>query len=190
MDKNYIAQLYQDKTISDKGVLNAILRGWITIEDAVEIIGADQSTEVIRAAKVAEISAACNAVIVSGIDLTLADGPVHFNLSIEDQSNIANLFRVVELGGTEFPYQADGGVCRIYPAQEIAQIYIAAQTAITTQTTYHNALKAYVQSLDDVEDIAAVQYGMDLPEPFASEVVEKLTVAKTQMDAIVERLNG
>ena len=37
---------------------------------------------------------------------------------------------------------------------------------------------------------AAVQYGMDLPEPFASEVVEKLTVAKTQMDAIVERLNG
>ena len=41
-----------------------------------------------------------------------------------------------------------------------------------------------------MEDIAAVQYGMDLPEPFASEVVEKLTVAKTQMDAIVERLNG
>lgn len=35
MDKNYIARLYQDKTISDKGVLNAILRGWITIEDAV-----------------------------------------------------------------------------------------------------------------------------------------------------------
>lgn len=190
MDKNYIAQLYQDKAISDKGVLNAILRGWITIEDAVEIIGADQSTEVIRSAKIAEISAACNAVIVSGIDLTLADGPVHFNLSIEDQSNIANLFRVVELGGTEFPYQADGGVCRIYTAQEIAQIYIAAQTAITTQTTYHNALKAYVQSLDDVEAIAAVKYGMDLPDPFASEVVEKLIVAKTQMDAIVERLNG
>ena len=74
-------------------MLNAILRGWITIEDAVEIIGADQSTEVIRAAKIAEISAACNTVIVSGIDLTLTDGPVHFNLSIEDQSNIANLFR-------------------------------------------------------------------------------------------------
>ncbi|WP_300690803.1 hypothetical protein [uncultured Oscillibacter sp.] len=31
----------------------------------------------------------------------------------QDQSNIANLFRVVELGGTEFPYQADGGKCRM-----------------------------------------------------------------------------
>lgn len=177
-------------SVSANGLLNAVAKGWITIEDAVEIIGEEQSTEVIRAAKIAEISAACNTVIVSGIDLTLADGPVHFNLSIEDQSNIANLFRVVELGGTEFPYQADGGVCRIYTAQEIAQIYIAAQTAITTQTTYHNALKAYIQSLEDVESIAAAQYGMTLPDPYASEVAEKLTVAKTQMDAIVQRLGG
>ena len=44
------------------------------------------------------------------------------SMSIEDQSNINNLFRVVELGGTEFPYQADGGVCRIYTAAEIASI--------------------------------------------------------------------
>lgn len=190
MDKNYIAQLYHDKTITSKGVLNAIVKGWITIEDAIEIIGSDQSAEIIRAAKITEISAACNAVIVSGIDLEMADGTVHFNLSIEDQSNIANLFRVVELGGTEFPYQADGGVCRIYNAQEIAQIYIAAQTVITTQTTYHNALKAYVQSLSDVEQIAAVQYGMTLPDPYASEVADKLSVAQTQMNAIVARLNS
>lgn len=177
-------------SVSASGLLNAVAKGWITIDEAVEIIGSDQSTEVIRAAKIAEISAACNTVIVSGVDLELTDGTVHFNLSIEDQSNIANLFRVVELGGTEFPYQADGGVCRIYNAQEIAQIYIAAQTAITTQTTYHNALKAYVQSLSDVEQIAAVQYGMSLPDPYASEVAEKLTVAQTQMNAIVERLNS
>lgn len=177
-------------SVSASGLLNAVAKGWITIDEAVEIIGSDQSTEVIRAAKIAEISAACNTVIVSGVDLELTDGTVHFNLSIEDQSNIANLFRVVELGGTEFPYQADGGVCRIYSAQEIAQIYIAAQTLITTQTTYHNALKAYVQSLDDVEAIAAVQYGMTLPDPYATEVAEKLGVAQAQMNAIVARLNG
>ena len=143
-----------------------------------------------RAAKLQELSATCNALIVAGFDIELGNVSEHFNLSIEDQSNIANLFRVVELGGTEFPYQADGGVCRIYNAQEIAQIYIAAQTAITTQTTYHNALKAYVQGLDDVEQIAAVQYGMTLPDPYASEVAEKLSVAQTQMNAIVARLGG
>ena len=137
----------------------------------------DNATAVILNAKVAEISAACNAAIEAGVDIELNGETEHFNLDIKDQSNIANLFRVVELGGTEFPYQADGGKCRIYTALEIAQIYIAAQTAITSQTTYHNALKAYVQSLTDVEKISAVTYGMNLPKKYAAEMNEKLAVA-------------
>lgn len=115
---------------------------------------------------------------------------MHFNLSTEDQANIANLFRVVELGGTEFPYQADGGVCRIYTASEIATIYIAAQTLITTQTTYHNELKAYVQSLDSVEAITSIAYGMTLPDPYNTEMNEKLAVANEQMQAIIARLSS
>lgn len=146
--------------------------------------------ETMRKNKLEELSAACNATIVAGVDIQLDKEVEHFNLSIEDQSNIANLFRVVELGGTEFPYQADGGKCRIYTAQEIAQIYITAQTAITTQTTYHNALKAYVQSLTNVDKIAAVTYGMTLPKKYAIEMNEKLSVAQVQMEAIVARLSS
>lgn len=193
MDKNYIAQLYQDKAITNKGVLNAIIRGWITIADAVEILGDDNAMDTVRAAKLMEISKTCNAVIVAGVDVPVGDQSEgvhmeHFNLALEDQNNINNLFRVVELGGTEFPYQADDGSCKVYAANEIAAIYIAAQTLITTQTAYHNALKAYVNALTESEEIAAVQYGMELPEPFASELASKLAVAQTQMEAILQRL--
>ena len=139
--KEKLKSMYAGSSIDSPRLLKAVQRGWISMEDVVEIVGEDKSAEVIRAAKLAEISTACNAVITAGIDLELTEGSVHFNLNIEDQTNIANLFRVVELGGTEFPYQADGGVCRVYSAAEIAQIYIAAQTLITTQTTYHNTLK-------------------------------------------------
>ena len=185
-----LKNLYQNGEITAAGLLSAVANGWLTVADMVEMVGEDNATEVVRNAKIAEISATCNAVIVAGVDIQLGEETEHFNLSIEDQSNIANLFRVVELGGTEFPYQADGGVCRIYTAQEIAQIYIAAQTAITSQTTYHNALKAYVQSLTDVEDISAVTYGMALPAEYAAEMNAKLGVAQAQMEAIVARLNG
>lgn len=188
--KERLKNLYQNGEITAAGLLSAVANGWLTVADMVEMVGEDNATEVVRNAKIAEISATCNAVIVAGIDIQLGEETEHFNLSIEDQSNIANLFRVVELGGTEFPYQADGGVCRIYTAQEIAQIYIAAQTAITSQTTYHNALKAYVQSLTDVEDISAVTYGMALPAEYAAEMNAKLGVAQAQMEAIVTRLNG
>lgn len=194
--KERLKVLYQNglegksPSIDAGGLLKAVSQGWITIEEAIEIVGEESATDMVREAKIKEISEACNAVIVAGIDLEMKEGNVHFNLSIEDQSNIANLFRVVELGGTEFPYQADGGVCRIYTAQEIAQIYIAAQTLITTQTTYHNTLKAYVQTMGDVEEVAKVTYGMELPEEYAKEMKEKLAVAKQQMDAIIAKLGG
>ena len=194
--KNKLREMYEngkagiEPAISADGLLKAVSKKWITLEDAVEIIGGEDSLPVVRAAKIKEISEACNSVIIAGIDLELTEGTVHFNLSIEDQSNIANLFRVVELGGTEFPYQSDGGVCRIYTAAEIAQIYIAAQTMITSQTTYHNELKMYVQSLETAEDIAAVRYGMTLPDPYLTEMNEKLAVAQAQMNAIITKLNS
>ena len=194
--KNKLREMYEngkagiEPASSADGLLKAVSKKWITLEDAVEIIGGEDSLPVVRAAKLKEISEACNSVIIAGIDLELTEGTVHFNLSIEDQSNIANLFRVVELGGTEFPYQSDGGVCRIYTAAEIAQIYIAAQTMITSQTTYHNELKMYVQSLETAEDIAAVRYGMTLPDPYLTEMNEKLAVAQAQMNAIITKLNS
>lgn len=172
------------------GVLNAISRGWITTEDAVEIVGEDNALDIIKTAKLNEFSKVCNAMIVAGIDLEFNGEVVHFNLSIEDQSNIANLFRVVELGGTEYPYQADGGVCRIYTAAEIAQIYLAAQTLVTYQTTYHNTLKAYIQSLEDVDIISNASYGMTLPDEYMLEMNDKLSVAQQQMQAIVEKLGA
>ena len=188
MDKNYNAQLYNDNVLTSSGVLNAIQKGWITTEDAVEILGSDTAIDTIRTAKLLEISNVCNAVIVAGIDVQIGERTDHFNLALEDQSNINNLFRVVELGGTEFPYQADDGTCTVYSAQEIAQIYIAAQSHITSQTAYHNALKAYVNSLETSEEITAIQYGMTLPDPYATELAGKLAVAQTQMQAIIARL--
>ena len=189
--KERIIQLYNAGTLDDGGLLKAISNGWLTVDEAATAAGSN-SAELIKQAKLSEISAACNAKIVAGIDIKFGESSetVHFNLSIEDQSNINNLFRVVELGGTEYPYQADGGVCRIYSAQEIAQIYLAAQTLITTQTTYHNTLKAYVQSLSDADDIKAVYYGMELPDEYAQEMNSKLAVAQQQMQDIVAKLSA
>ena len=186
--KEKLRNMYEEGLLDTTGLLNAVAKDWITITDVIEIVGEDNALSVVMSAKLSEISNACNAVIVNGVDIKFGEENVHFNLSIEDQSNINNLFRVVELGGTEFPYQADGGVCRIYTAAEIAAIYIAAQTLITTQTTYHNELKQYVQTLTSAEEVSAIQYGITLPEPYLTEMNEKLAVAQQQMQAIVGRM--
>lgn len=58
------------------------------------------------------------------------------------------------------------------------------------RSSWAYALKAYLNSLTESEDIAAVQYGMDLPEPYATELAGKLAVAQEQMEAIMQRLGG
>ena len=160
--KDKLREMYEnglrgiEPSISANGLLKAVANGWITTEDAVEILGSDNALETVRAAKLLEISKACNAAIIAGVDVPIGDRRDHFNLKLEDQSNINNLFRVVELGGTEYPYQADDGTCTVYSATEIA----------------------------------AVQYGMDLPEPYAAALSEKMAVAQAQMEAIMQKLGG
>ena len=50
--------------------------------------------------------------------------------------------------------------------------------------------KTYVNAMTDAEEIAAVQYGMDLPEPYAAALSEKMAVAQAQMEAIMQKLGG
>lgn len=51
-------------------------------------------------------------------------------------------------------------------------------------------MKRYVQGLETTEEINLVAYGMELPDPYLTEMNEKLAVAQAQMNAIVERMNS
>ena len=192
--KNELKQMYAngnhniEPSISIDGLLKAVTMKLITTDDVIEIVGDKNVLSIIREAKLREISNACNKTILNGIELKLGGDFIHFNLSIEDQSNITNLFHIVELGGTEFPFQSDNGVCRIFTATEIAQIYVAAQNMIMSQIIYHNGLKSYVQNLNTIEEISMVNYGMELPEPYLTEVNEKLTIAQNQLNAIISKV--
>ena len=69
--KEKLKAMYQSGAIDMNGLLKAVERGWVTMEDVIEIVGEDNSLAIIKAAKIAEISKSCNAIIVAGIDLEL-----------------------------------------------------------------------------------------------------------------------
>ncbi|OUN23672.1 hypothetical protein B5G34_00825 [Flavonifractor sp. An82] len=186
--KKKLMDMYKSGVVEASGLFKAAVRGWITIADVAEILGDENATETVRTAKLAEISRMCNVTIESGVDVQIGDRIDHFNLSNNDQNNIDSLFKVVELGGTEYIYQADGGKCSVYSAEEITSIYVTAQRHITKNTAYHNALKQYVNSLSDVDEISAVKYGDELPAPYKEELLTKLAVAEEQMQVILNRI--
>lgn len=143
--------------------------------------GIDNDTEVtieyVKSMKVSEMSRTCNQVITHGIDCELSDGKTyHFSLTTQDQLNLITLSTMVATGKTEIPYHADGELCRFYSVDDINIILNAATAYTTYHESYFNALRAYINSMDDIEEISKVTYGVSIPEQYMSDVLKALMI--------------
>ncbi len=141
--------------------------------------------EQVRAAKLQEISAACNAAITAGCDVTLTDGSTgHISLTAEDQINLSTATQAVGQGAAGYPYHLDGQLCTLYPAAEIMAMAQAATAHKLYHTTYYNHLAAWARRCSTVEEVAAVTYGAELPEDLAANMAEILAAAGGADDAV------
>ena len=100
-----------------------------------------------RAARLAELSAACNAAITAGCDVTLSAGSGHISLTAEDQINLSTALAAVETAH------------KLY------------------QTTYYNHLATWVRRCETVDELEAVTYGAALPEDLAANMAAVLAAA-------------
>lgn len=135
---------------------------------------ADEITlEYVRAAKIAEMSAACRKTIEAGFDLELREEIHHFSLDTQDQLNLISLSAMAQTQ-TLIPYHADGEECIFYSAEEINEIVDTANAFKIYHTTYYNALRGYINTLNTIEDIASVEYGIEIPEEYKTDVLRML----------------
>lgn len=132
--------------------------------------------EFVREAKITEMSNACNNKIISGFDIVLSDGkPHHFDFTLEEQANFMFLKSSIDAGQTSIPYHAKNEPCRFFSPEEILQIIEMGVSIKTYETTYFNSLKQYILSLEQIEEIRAVYYGMSIPKEYYSEVMMVLS---------------
>lgn len=139
--------------------------GFIAQENLADVISA----------KVTEMSMACNLMILNGIDVQLADGNTyHFSLDITDQTMIMKLNERAVAGNEFLPWHWDNGSCHIFSAEDIIAINTQMENYITFHTTYFNSLRDYIKSLTDIEDVMAIEYGVEIPVEYQSEVLKIL----------------
>ena len=72
------------------------------------------------------------------------------------------------------PYHADGQECVFYSAEEINEIVDTANAFKIYHTTYYNALKIYINALETIEEISAIEYGVEIPEEYQTDVLKVL----------------
>ena len=138
-------------------------------DDTVE----QHTLDFIRSSKLTELSRACRTAIESGIDLELHGETHHFSLTTQDQLNLMSLSATARTQDL-IPYHADGELYTYYTAEEINSIIKAANDHKVYHTAYYNSLKAYVNALTTIEEIAAVTYGTEVPDEYKSDVLRVL----------------
>lgn len=122
-----------------------------------------------RSAKEKEMSDACNAAIVAGMDVETSVGTEHFSLQETDQINLNAALTAVQNGATGYPYHADGTLCRLFSAEEILAIAEAGTNHKLYHTTLCNHLLTWARRAETVEEIESITYSAEnLPEDLAA----------------------
>lgn len=148
----------------------------------------DEEKNKIKNKKIQELSDSCNSAINNGANVQLYGGITkHFTYTIEDQSNISEMFNAIIMGATSYPYHADSEPCEMYSSQDIITIYATLSSLKTAQTTYHNMLKQYVMTLDSVSSIQEVTYGQELTGEYLEKYNELVEAANEQMQNVLTK---
>lgn len=129
-----------------------------------------ETVEFVRSSKISEMSYECRKAIEAGTDVIIRGQVRHFSMTQQDQLNFISLGTLAQTQDL-IPYHADGESCVFYTANEINQIISATIAHKIYQTTYYNALKDYINSLETIEEIAAITYGTPIPDEYQSEVL-------------------
>jgi hypothetical protein len=133
------------------------------------------TVDFIKTSKFAEMSYNCNKTITNGFDIILSDGnSYHFSLTTQDQLNLITLATMVESGETQIPYHADGEPCKFYSTLDMKAIIDKATEFKTYHISYYNSLKTYINSMETMEEISEVTYGIEIPQEYQSEVLKTL----------------
>ena len=149
-----------------------------------------ESIEAIKTAKLTEISKSCEDYIYAGANVTLPDNIIkHFTYTLADQSNISEMFTAIMAGATEYPYHADGEICKIYTKEQIITIYGTLSLFKTEATTYHNSLKAQINAMTDVDAISAIKFKeTELTGEYLANYTSMMASAQTQLNAILAKI--
>ena len=148
--------------------------GEYTIEDVPD----DRALEEIRADKLAELSASCNAAITAGMDVETTQGTEHFSLQETDQINLTTALSAVQSGATGYPYHADGQLCRLFTAAEIQAIAEASVKHKLYHTTLCNHLLTWARRAETREELTGITYAADgMPDDLAANMAAVLAAA-------------
>lgn len=147
--------------------------GEYTIEEELD----NRPFEEIQAEKLSNLSAACNQIIVAGMDVETTEGVEHFSLEETDQINLTTALSAIEQGAKGYPYHADKKLCRMFTAVELKAIAEKATAHKLYHTTLCNHLLILTRRATTTAELDKITYSADCLPLDLAENMKKILVA-------------
>lgn len=167
----FVVPTFSEVGETDEMPAHMVMTGYTVAQEALDAWIASHPApdplEAAKSAKLSELSAACNAAIVAGCDVTLSATTGHISLTDEDQINLTTAVGAVNQGAEGYPYHLDGQLCAIYPAADIIAMGEAATAHKLYHTTYCNHLMAWARRAT-ADELEGITYGAELPADLAA----------------------
>lgn len=127
-----------------------------------------------------EISNSCNLAIINGIDVETSEGEEHFSLEETDQINLTTAYNAVLQGATQYPYHADGKMCRMFTTEEITAISLASISHKLYHTTLCNHLLTWIRRTETKEELDKITYSTDnMPDDLLQNMIQVLAASQS-----------
>lgn len=134
----------------------------------------------LKTQKEKEISNSCNLAIINGIDVETSEGEEHFSLEETDQINLTTAYNAVLQGTTQYPYHADGKMCRMFTAEEITAISLASISHKLYHTTLCNHLLTWIRRTETKEELDKITYSTDnMPDDLLQNMIQVLAASQS-----------
>ena len=136
----------------------------------------NEPIENVRERKISEMNAVQQSMIANGFDIVI-DGKVkHFTLTDHDQTSLLGLMGQVQMGIEQIPWHTSDHDehCEYFTNEQMKSIIEKATGFLTYHITYFRDLRIYINNLSSKEEIEVVEYGIQIPNEYKSDVLKDL----------------
>lgn len=130
----------------------------------------------VRDRKIKEMNDAQQKVIAEGFDIEIDGVAEHFTMTTNDQTSMLGLMSMVQSGMELIPWHTSDNNehCKYYTNEQMKAIVGKAMEFLTLNITYFRDLRIYINSLENNDEINAIEYGILIPDKYKSDVLRDI----------------
>ena len=131
---------------------------------------------VVRDRKIKEMNEEQQKVITEGFDIEIDGITEHFTMTANDQTSMLGLMSMVQSGMKLIPWHTSDNDehCKYYTNEQMKAIVGKAMEFLTFNITYFRDLRIYINSIEDNDEINAIEYGILIPDKYKSDVLRDI----------------